>query len=510
MKKALLDTNIIIHREAGKVVNQDIGILFKWLDKAGYQKCIHPVTIAEVNKNSNSGTVATFNIKMDSYEQLLTVAPMSPLVEAISNKHDVNDNDKNDSILLNEVYNYRVDILISEDKKIHTKADEIGISDRVFKINAFLEKVYAENPGLVGYQVLSVQQKLFGELSLSDPFFDSLKEDYVGFEKWFNSKSNEKAYVTVNEENSMLLSFLYIKVEQPSEPYFDIHPTFIQKKRLKIGTFKVVSNGVKLGERFLKIIFDNAIVQKVEEIYVTIFNKRDDQRRLISLLEEFGFKPHGTKGQGGELVYTREFIPRFNPQNPKETFPFLGAEQNIFLIPIYPGYHTDLLPDSFLRTESPRDFKEHEPHRNAISKVYISRSIERNIKKGDVLIFYRTADKGSAYYTSVITTIAITEDKIDGIKSEEEFIAKCRKRSVFSDEELRKYWNWNRKYRPFIINFLFVHSFPLGKRMNRKAILDLGIISGAENELRGLKQITKEQFETILHETGTNENLIVH
>ena len=34
--KALLDTNIIIHREAGKVTNQDIGILFKWLDKVKY------------------------------------------------------------------------------------------------------------------------------------------------------------------------------------------------------------------------------------------------------------------------------------------------------------------------------------------------------------------------------------------------------------------------------------------------------------------------------------------
>ena len=134
------------------------------------------------------------------------------------------------------------------------------------------------------------------------------------------------------------------------------------------------------------------------------------------------------------------------------------------MIPIYPGYHTDLLPDSFLRTESPKDFVEHEPHRNAISKVYISRSIERNIKKGDIIIFYRTADRGSAYYTSVITTLAIAEDKIDNIKGEAEFIAKCRKRSVFSDEELKKYWNWSTNYRPFIINFLFVHSFPLRKK----------------------------------------------
>jgi len=510
MKKALLDTNIIIHREAGRVINQDIGILFKWLDKAKYQKCIHSVTINEINKNSNVGTVSTFNIKMDSYEKLLTVAPISNAVSIVSTKFDKNENDKNDTILLNEVYNNRVDILISEDKKIHTKAEALGISDKVFKINSFLEKVYAENPDLVGYQVLSVQQKLFGELAINDSFFDSLKEDYLGFQKWFNSKANEKAYVTLDEESKMLLSFLYIKVEQTSELYTDITPFFTPKKRLKIGTFKVVSNGVKLGERFLKIIFDNAIVQKVDEIYVTIFNKRDEQQRLIALLEEFGFKIYGKKGESGELVYTRIFTPMFNSLNPKETFPYIGLDQNIFLIPIYPGYHTDLLPDSFLRTESPKDYVEHEPHRNAISKVYISRSIERNINKGDVIIFYRTADKGSAYYTSVITTIAIVEEKIDNIVSEEEFITKCRKRSVFSDEELKKYWNWNANYRPFIINFLFVYSFLLGKRLNRKALLELGIISGSENELRGLKKITKEQFEIILNETKTNESLVVH
>src|SRR5690606_38632934 len=104
-------------------------------------------------------------------------------------------------------------------------------------------------------------------------------------------------------------------------------------------------------------------------------------------------------------------------ENPKLTYPYIGLNNNIFLIPIYPEYHTELLPDSFLKTESPQDFIEHEPHRNALSKVYICRSIERGIKRGDIIIFYRTAEKGkSGYYSSVITTIAITEDKIDGIR----------------------------------------------------------------------------------------------
>ena len=133
------------------------------------------------------------------------------------------------------------------------------------------------------------------------------------------------------------------------------------------------------------------------------------------------------------------------------------------------------------------------------------------IRDRDIIVFYRTADGGSAYYTSVITTIAIAEEKIDGIKTEEEFISKCRKRSVFSDSGLKEFWNWNPRYRPFIINFLYVHSFPLGKRMNRKMLLDLGIISGADKELRGLKKITKEQFEIILKETDTNESLsLIH
>jgi hypothetical protein len=508
--KALLDTNIIIHREAPKVFNQDIGILYKWLDKAMYQKCIHQVTIDEICKNPNKETVNTFLIKLDSYERLLTAAPMSVEVKLVSAKFDVNENDRNDTILLNELFNNRVDILISEDKKIHSKAKELNLSDKVFKINSFLEKVVSEHPTLINYKVLSVTKKLFGELDLKDSFFDSFREDYIGFNKWFNNKANETAYVTFN--NKSILSFLYIKPEDKDENYSNINPIFTPKRRLKIGTFKVVSNGVRLGERFLKIIFDNAIQNKVDEIYVTIFDKRDEQQRLISLLEDWGFVYYGKKNTygGEELVYVREFAPHFNKLNPKLSFPFITTNTNIFLIPIYPEYHTDLLPDSYLRTESPNDFIEHEPHRNAISKVYISRSFERGIKTGDILIFYRTAKGGSAYYTSVITTIGTVEEKIENIKDENEFILRCRKRSVFTDEGLKKFWNYNAKHRPFIINFLAGYSFGEGHRLNRQKLLDLNIITGGDSELRGLKKISKEQFQKILNETQTNASIIVN
>jgi predicted nucleic acid-binding protein len=508
--KVLLDTNIIIHREASRILNKDIGILFKWLDKGSYTKCVHPLTIKEISKNANRETVEAFNVKLQSYEILKTITPTAKEVNEVSIKIDSNENDINDTALLNEVYCHRIDFLITEDRKMHTKAQMLGINERIFKIDSFLEKVVSEHPELVDYKVLAVKKEYFGNINLRDSFFDSFRQDYAEFEKWFIRKSDELAYITTDKEN--ILSFLYLKVEDKNENFNDISPVFAPKRRLKIGTLKVIGNGVRLGERFMKIIFDNAIQYKVDEIYVTIFDKSDDHKRLIGLLEDWGFRYYGNKSSknGLERVLVRNFTPSFNTSNPKLSFPYISKKTNIFMIPIYPDYHTELIPDSILTTESPYDFVENQPHRNAISKAYISRSIERNIQCGDVVIFYRTAAKDrAAYYTSVITTIAIAEGMIEEINDEEDFILKCRKRSLFTDNGLREFWNWNTRYRPFIINFLYTHSFPTGKRINRQRLLDLGILTGEKDEIRGLKKITKEQFEIILKETQTNENLIV-
>jgi len=177
------------------------------------------------------------------------------------------------------------------------------------------------------------------------------------------------------------------------------------KRQLKIGTLKVNLNGYKLGERFLKIIFDNALRLKVDEIYVTIFPRTVEQQRLIRLLEDFGFTRHGVKKNafGDEDVYVRDMAPAFDAANPRLTFPYISRSARAFLCPIYPDYHTTLLPDSILRKKSPANFVEQEPHRNAIRKVYVSRSIFRALMPGDVIVFYRTG----GYYQSVVTTLGI-------------------------------------------------------------------------------------------------------
>jgi len=501
--RALLDTNIVIHREASTVVNQDIGTLFKWLDKAKYEKCIHPITVEELQKHDDEKKLNTLNIKLQSYSVLKTVAPWAKEVQTVSTKIDANANDINDTRLLNEVFQGRVDILISEDKKIHAKAIQLGIQEQVFRIDGFLEKVVSENPDLIDYSVLSVTKKHFGDINLQDQFFDSFRRDYNGFDRWFNKKSDEIAYVT--HKGKRILSFLYVKVEDENENYSDIVPVFTPKRRLKIGTFKVLSNGVRLGERFLKIIFDNALRCKVDEIYVTIFNKTDEQKRLIELLQDWGFFHHGVKktGNGNELVLVRNFAPCFYLDNPRKSFPYISSDTHIFLCPIYPDYHTELFPDSILTTESPLDFRENQPHRNALSKVYISRSINRNLSPGDVIVFYRTG----GYHKSVVTTIGIIESVADGIHDEDEFILRCRKRSVFSDDELKKHWNRSPINRPFIVNFLYSYSFP--KRPNLAKLIELGVIADVDSAPRGFEPISKEQFHKIIKESQSNEGIII-
>lgn len=502
--KALLDTNILIHREAATVVRADIGKLFFWLDKLRYEKCVHPASLAEIGKHKDKRVRDSFEAKLQSYNVLKTLAPMAAAVQLFS-ANDHTENDRVDTLLVNELHASRVDLLISEDRGLHGKAASLGIADHTFTIDSFLEKAAAENPELVDYKVLAVRQAHFGQVDLRSKFFDSFREDYANaaFDKWFNKKSDETAYVCY--EKDALVAFLYLKLEEAGENYSDIDPIFKPKRRLKIGTFKVELNGYKLGERFLKIVFDNALRQKVDEIYVTIFPHSVDQQRLISILEDFGFFLHGAKNNayGAELVYVRDMTPKFNLKDPELTFPYISRSSRAFIVPIYPEYHTALLPDSILRTESPGDFVDQEPYRNAIRKVYVSRSMFRGLLRGDVIVFYRTG----GFYKGVVTTLGIVEDVYLNIRGASQFISLCRKRSVFSDADLRKHWDFNKAYRPFVVSFLYAYSFP--KRPTLKELIDHGVIADIGSAPRGFEQLTSQQFETVLKLSETDSRIIV-
>ncbi len=107
-----------------------------------------------------------------------------------------------------------------------------------------------------------------------------------------------------------------------------------------------------------------------------------------------------------------------------------------------------------------------------------------------------------------MTTIGIVDSVVAGIKSEHDFIRLCRKRSVFNDAELKKHWNWKPGNRPFVVNFLYLYSFP--KRPNLKSLIDLGIIRDISSVPRGFEQIELNKFKIIMEVSKSDASFIIN
>lgn len=506
--RVLLDTNIIVHREASKTYNKDIGVLFKWLDKLKYEKWIHNLSVTEIEKYQDKEVVETMKTKMENYFLHKYDSPESPEIIELR-KLDRNENDSIDTSILKEIYAGKFDLLITQDKKLYRKSVSLGINFKVHSIDSFLEKVNQENPSLRDYKVLAVRKRNFGDINLSDSFFNSFKQDYKEFEQWFSKKSENEAYLC--ESDGEVRAFLFLKIENETENYQNITPSFAPKKRLKIGTLKVESTGFKLGERFLKIIFDNALSNKVNEIYVTIFDKREEQKRLVELLIDWGFVYWGNKitENGTEHVYVRQFYPPFLNGNLKSQFPFILRSANKFFVPIKPEFHTQLLPDSKLNNENVLDYSENKAHSNAIQKVFINRYMNHQLKAGDLLVFYRMRDNGPAKYTSVITSIGLVENVYKNIAGIDEFMSLCKRRTVFNDEQLKRGWEdekEEKKNKPYVVHFFYVYSFP--KRLTLGKLIELDILKEGEAP-RAYQKINDKHFDLILKNTQSDESFII-
>jgi len=98
-----------------------------------------------------------------------------------------------------------------------------------------------------------------------------------------------------------------------------------------------------------------------------------------------------------------------------------------------------------------------------------------------------------------------SNDRVQIFDQNGSFIAACRKRSVFSDAELKTWWDYFPNSRPFVVNFLFVYSLP--KRPNLKKLTEIGVIKG--DAPRGFQQISDESFEKLVEVSDADTRFIV-
>lgn len=345
-------------------------------------------------------------------------------------------------------------------------------------------------------------QKKFKNINLQDVFFASLLQDYQEFSDWFARKAEDTAYVFEDDAGNVN-GFLYLKTED--EAVTDVVPHLPAKRRIKVGTMKINSHGTKLGERFLKKIFDHALHNSVNEIYVTVFPHHD---ALIGLFQKYGFSIVAEKhsDNGVELVLLKKLhtlqdglmksYPMVNNTNVKR-----------HLLSLKPEWHTRLLPDSILNNENSRIIEDIS-HTNSIHKVYLSamQGLE-NLRPGDILLIYRTSDgQGPAHYRSVATSIGVVEEyrSIHSFATREEFMAYCRPYSVFSDAELNQFWA--RKKYPHV--FRFTYNAALKRRVTRGEMIEQFGLD--PDGYWGFMALTQNQFDSIIRAGQIDEGIVIN
>lgn len=448
--RVLLDTNVIIQREGYNNVSSEATKAYKWFEKLKTTKLICPKTREEIKKYRNDDAQKSISTKLESYENLIPRIVNDDFFEQVVSRYSMDENSIIDNEILYQVYDGLADLLITNDNKILKKAEDLGIRMLVVSIQEYLNIVEKEFPDKVYYPMLSVKKIKFGDLNVDDVFFDTLKEDYPEFVDWFYEKNQEEAYAF--KRKNEIHGFLYVKVEYPDEKgYLEIVPNLSKKKRLKVGTFKIDPSlkGFRLNERFLKIIFDNALVNDVDEIYVTLFeNRREEIDILRDILCKWGFNYYGykpSKTGANESVYVKD-MKKYDPfKDIKYNFPNLPTGQRIFMLPINPEYHTDLFPDSILKNEDMSLYEEDKGNLYSLEKIYVSNVSSQRARPGDFVVIYRSGDRYPKKYSSVCTCLAILEN-VTFPKTKDDYLKECSNKSVFNTDELNDFYD-SKNYR---------------------------------------------------------------
>ena len=360
---------------------------------------------------------------------------------------------------------------------------------------------------------MDLELRRFSEIDLADKFFDSLKAAYPEFSEWYGRKAQEgaQAYVFTNHSGEVK-DFLYLKIEIGKVT--DVVPVLPAKRRLKVGTFKLLSRGTRRGERFMKKIMDRAMAENVDEVYVTIFTT-EELLYLIKLFERFGFrhvadKPHAVSTESGndgnsEWVLVKDM--RAVKGNIMKDYPRMQTEgRRKWLLAIKPEFHTQLFPDSILNNESYDMVKDITPT-NGIYKIYISWNPDcAQMKKGDQVVIYRTSDgMGPAQYRSVVTTVCTVFDvkAWKDFRNDEAAFLDYTKYGVFSEPDLR---SWFRRY-PNMVVIKMLYNVAFTKRVIRKDLIEQ---AGLDGQVRwSLLSLTDAQFKKIIEMGKADERYFI-
>ena len=188
--RVLFDTNIIIGREDHKIISEDLQNLLRIINKLKIDIVLHPKCIEDIKRDKDSSRKEIILSKFKTY-QILEKYPKpqrnDDFVRTIGEPTKIND--EIDNLLLYALNRNTVNFLITEDIGIHKKAKKLILSDCVLNIIEALDLFRKEVPVEVKTPP-ALQKSTVSNLDVNDPIFDTLRNNYQGFDEWFAKKAS--------------------------------------------------------------------------------------------------------------------------------------------------------------------------------------------------------------------------------------------------------------------------------------------------------------------------------
>lgn len=436
----LIDTNILIPLEdTAKELPQEFADFRRICSDLGYQIFIHPEQASDINRDKNQTRREIVLSRIRQYPQIPNPPTVSDAELQANGWNQNKDNDRVDNLLLQALNRGAVHFLITNDAGIHKKAKKINCHESVFRFEQILSflkgKLKPESQVPSG-----LKERFLYEFDVNMPFFDSLRNGYQGFNKWYLkcAKSQRKAWCISQTECTEPQAMCIYK-EEENVSIVD-NGDILPGKILKLSTLKVSEEvrGRKLGERLLFAAFKYADEHKINWVYLHTYGK--EHELLVGLCEEYGFVYAGEYGK--DQVYLKQMTPQEDAgssQTPLEFsvkyYPHFMQNESVnkYLIPIKSDYHNQLFADISDITNSffADDPSMYKAPANTIKKVYLCHAKIKKIKAGDVLLFYRTGDRKSIEAIGIVEKTLRTQD----FNTLSKIVAK---RTVFNDSEIHK------------------------------------------------------------------------
>lgn len=480
----LIDTNILIPLEdTGRELDPRMAEMRRLSQQNGHVLYIHSSQKEDIARDPDERRREIVSSRLRQYQEI----PSPPkLTDAELEEYgwtQKNENDRIDNLLLHAVCRGAVHFLITNDKKIHANARKAKIQEHVHYLDQFVAylrtQTTEEEPPPPG-----IQEIFLHEIEVRQPFFDSLRRNYDGYDTWYQDKARERRKAWCVRENGTVDAICIYKLEE--SPEITDSGLKLNGSALKLCTFKVGEGvrGRKLGERLLHCAFKYAVEKNTAYVYLHIFGEQHEM--LVSLCEDYGFQAVG-KYNNRDEAYLKEMSPpeslncRYDPLTyAVKYYPnYLDSPAVAkFIVPILPQYHEKLFPDisSFATGLFSDDPSQYTSESNTIKKAYICHSNITRIRSGDLLLFYRTKDKKS------VECVGVVEQTYRG-KDINRVLPMVSKRTVYSRKEIEQ---WLQK-ETLIILFRFLQNFsPVSRE----------ILSQAEirGPIQAIRKISHEQY----------------